>query len=126
MIVTKIRLSIHTFIGAGLAVFYYILFTGGVASFHGFHDALPLVSNNVQADRGVGAVFQIAIASVLLITLSRGPFVLLGYTLVFWLYVILSSFETPKPIEPKMTENKFVGIAFAPKGTMEKAVKKQI
>jgi hypothetical protein len=125
-IVSRIELSIHTFIGAGLAVFYYYLFTGEIEQFHGFYDALPLVSKWSSGREDIGSIFGIAIASVLMITLSRGFFVFIGYTLVFWLYVILSSFETPKPIEPKMTEYKFVGIAFAPKGTIEKASKKQI
>ncbi len=98
-VITRVRLSIHTFIGAGLAVFYYTLFTGHIEQFHGFHDALPMVAVYAPAARGVGFVFEMAIASVLLITLSRGVFLLLGYALIFWVYVILSAFETPKPIK---------------------------
>ena len=122
--VTRIGLSIHTFIGAGLAVFYYYLFSGEIEQFHGFHDSLPLVADWVQANRGIGAVFGMAIGSVLLITLSRGIFVFIGYALVFWLYMILSSFETPKPIEPTMKEHTS-SVLVVPKGTMEKAAKKQ-
>jgi len=117
-IVTRIRLSIHTFIGASLAVFYYYLFTGGIEQFHGFHDALPLVAVYAPAARGVGVVFEMAIVSVLLITLSRGVFVLFGYAMVFWIYVILSAFETPRPIEPKIKEY-VLSASVALKRTME-------
>ena len=99
MVRTKIPFSIHTFIGAGLAVFYYYLFTGQVSQFHGFHSALSSVEVWLApADGGVGNIFLIAIASVLLLTLTRGFFLFIGYTLIFWLYVILSAFETPRPL----------------------------
>jgi len=123
-VITKIRLSMHTFIGAGLAVFYYYLFTGSIEQFHGFHDALPLIVEYAPAARATSFVFEMAITSVLLITLSRGIFVFIGYALVFWLYVILSSFETPKPIEPTMKEHTS-SVLVLPKGTIEKASKKQ-
>jgi len=123
-VVTKIKLSMHTFIGAGLAVFYYYLFTGSIEQFHGFHDALPIIVEYAPAARATSFVFEIAIASVLLITLTRGLFVFLGYTLIFWIYVILSAFEMPKPIEPTMKEYPS-SVLVVPKGMIKKVSKNQ-
>ena len=100
MVHTKIPFSIHTFIGAGLAVFYYYLLTGQISQFHGLHCLHSALSSDYgfRGRKGIGAIFEIAIASVLLITLTRGFFVFIGYTLIFWIYVILSAFETPRPL----------------------------
>ena len=96
---TRVKFSVHTFIGSGFAIFYYYLFTGQVSQFHGFHSALSSVDIWLDpADGGVSSIFLIAIVSVLLITLTRGFFLFIGYTLIFWLYVILSAFETPHPL----------------------------
>ncbi len=89
---TKIRLSIHTFTGAILAVVYFFVFTGRIEGFSGYHDASPYLAEYSGISGGSG-IFIIAIASVLLITLTRGLFVFIGYTLIFWWYVIMVSFE---------------------------------
>jgi len=116
-VATKVKFDIHTFIGAGLAVVYYYVFTGEIGNFHGFHDALPQVIDYAPAARGTGAVFGMAIVSVLLITLARGFFVFIGYTLIFWVYIVLVSFETPKHSEPKAKEH-ISSVLVAPKDTV--------
>jgi len=78
---------------------------------------LPLIVEYAPAARGTGVVFEMAIASVLLIMLARGFFVFLGYTLIFWVYIILSSFETPKHSEPKAKVH-ISSALIAPKGTV--------
>jgi len=94
----RIALSLHTFIGAILAVFYYYLFTGRVPHFHGFYDAMPLIAEYARAARGVGATLMMAVASVLLILFGEGIVRLLGYWLIFLVWLILSAFETPRAI----------------------------
>jgi hypothetical protein len=95
----KIKFDIHTFIGAGLTVWYFFVFTGKVANFHGFSDTIPLLSGYNL--RGMGAILLMSLAALFLIIFGRGPLVLVGYMLVFMSYVILSSFESPKPLPPQ-------------------------
>jgi hypothetical protein len=95
----RIKFDIHTFIGAGLAVWYYLYYTGKLPDFHGFHDALPALSEHAGLrPNGTGYIILISVASVLLITLARGPLVFIGYMLAILSWVIFTAFETPGPL----------------------------
>ena len=93
----KVKLDIHTFIGAAFLVLFLMALMGKIAYFLPFHDGMSLSAQNLNG-RGTGGITLLGFASTFLLLFSRGPFVFAGYFLLGITIVVMLSFADPKPI----------------------------
>jgi len=98
---TKIKFDIHTFIGIGLLIYFYLIMTGKVDGFQGYRQGLEVLADIGGINsRGSGGVFIGLIFGIPLILFGRGIAVFVGYMLIAVQWLIMVSFEEPKPIKP--------------------------
>jgi len=97
----KIKFDIHTFIGIGLLIYFYLIMSGRVDSFQGYRHGLEVLADTGGINRhGSGGVFIGAIFGIPLILFGRSVLVFIGYLLVAMQWLIMVSFETPQSIKP--------------------------
>ena len=94
---TKIKFDIHTFIGIGLVIYFYLIFSGRIDQFQAFRHGLDVVAH--EGTGREGGVFLGLLFGIPLILFGRGPMVFLGYMLMAVQWLIMVSFEDPKPIK---------------------------
>ena len=98
---TKIKFDIHTLIGIGLLIYFYLIMSGKVDSFQGFRQGLEVLADMGGINRhGSGGIFIGAIFGIPLILFGRGIAVFVGYLLIATQWLIMVSFEDPRPIKP--------------------------
>ena len=95
----EVKLDVNTFIGIGLSVYFYLILSGKIDHFQAFRRGMDVVAHEGSPYGGGEPLVGILIG-VPLILLGRGTWVFIGYCLIAIQWLIMVSFENPKPLRP--------------------------
>ena len=93
----EVKLDVNTFIGIGLSVYFYLILSGKIDHFQAFRRGMEVVAHEGSPYGGGEPLVGILIG-VPLILFGRGMLVFIGYCLIAIQWLIMVSFEDPKPL----------------------------